>query len=346
MNSEEHQPDAPNLTRRAFTSLALATAAAAATAGATTASQVLAQTRSRSEVMTMRGMNAQPQRQTVDGRPNAALQIRKALKVGMIGVEGPLEAKFAAAREAGFDGVELDSPGPYKAHEVEVAKKNTGIEVPGVVLSTHWNKPFNHPDPGVRREAADALRTAIRDCRDFGGSTVLVVPAVVNQSMSYVDAYERSQAEIRPMIAIAREHEVAIAFENVWNGFLLSPMEAARYVDELQPQVDHSKRTVGWYFDIGNIVNFGWPEHWIDALGPRIIKLDVKEFSRKRRDDEGLWKGFGVEIGEGDVGWDRVREALRRIGFAGWAAAEVGGGGPDRLKDIARRMDRVFGLKA
>lgn len=324
------------MSRRQFGATAIATVAAAGVmaSGATPSRAASRGTH----------VSSQPQRQTVDGRPGRSVAILKALKIGMIGVEGPLETKFAAARDAGFDGVELDSPGPYKVDEVLQAKDRTGIQVPGVVLSTHWSKPFNHPDASVRREAVSALTTAIKDCQAFGGTTVLVVPAVVSQTMSYVDAYARSQEEIRPLVRVAKDHGVAIAFENVWNGFLLSPIEAARYVDELQPRDGDPERTVGWYFDIGNIVNFGWPEHWIDALGPRILKLDVKEFSRKRRDDEGLWKGFGVEIGEGDVGWERVREALQRIGYRGWAAAEVGGGGPERLADIAKRMDRVFAL--
>jgi len=267
--------------------------------------------------------------------------IRKALKVGMIGVGESLVEKFGAARDAGFEGVELDSPGPYAVDEVLAAKEKAGIEVPGVVLSTHWSKPFNHPDEAVRAEARAGLETALRDCAAFGGTSVLVVPAVVNESMPYAKAYERSQREIGSLVPLTRELGVAIAFENVWNSFLLSPLEAARYCDELQP-ADTDRRVVGWHFDIGNIVNYGWPEQWIDVLGPRILKLDVKDFSRKKRDDEGLWKGFGVKIGDGDAGWERVRAALKRIGYTGWAAAEVGGGGAERLAEIARRMDAVF----
>ncbi|MCC5823230.1 MAG: sugar phosphate isomerase/epimerase [Planctomycetes bacterium] len=270
------------------------------------------------------------------------LRIRHAVKIGMIRVGETLSEKFAAAADAGFAGVELDSPGPYTADEVLEAKEETGIEVHGVVLSTHWNKPFNHPDIGVQAEARVALDTALRDCAAFGGTTVLVVPAVVNQSMPYADAYRMSQNAMRGAAGLADELGVSIAIENVWNNFLLSPLEAARYIDELNEP--RARRTFGWYFDIGNIVNYGWPEQWIDVLGERILKIDVKEFSRKRRDDEGLWKGFGVEIGEGDVGWDRVRAALRRIGYEGWATAEVGGGGPERLADIARRMNSVFDL--
>jgi len=296
--------------------------------------------------LSMAGRRAQPGKAAAasDRTPipsTERLRIRKALKVGMIGVEGTLADRFAAARDAGFDGVELDSPGPYNAETVLAAKDKTGMEVPGVVLSTHWSKPFNHPDPGVQAEARVALETALRDCKSFGGTSVLVVPAVVNQSMGYADAYQLSQQAMRAAAPLAAELGLHIAFENVWNNFLLSPLEAAKYSDELQRGID--RRVFGWHFDIGNIVNFGWPEQWIDTLDHRILKLDVKEYSRKRRDDEGLWKGFGVEIGEGDVGWDRVRDALRRIGYSGWAAAEVGGGGPERLADIARRMDTVFG---
>lgn len=266
--------------------------------------------------------------------------IRKALKVGMIAPGQTLGEKFAVARDAGFEGVELDSPGPYQAREVADAKGTSGLGVPGVVLSTHWNKPFNHPDAGVRVEADRALETALRECKAFGGTSVLVVPAVVNGSMGYSDAYRLSQEAMRRAAPLAGELGVSIAFENVWNNFLLSPLEAARYVDELNDGL--ARAVFGWHFDIGNVVNYAWPEQWIDALGPRVLKLDVKDFSRSKRNDEGLWKGFDVEIGAGDAGWERVRGALRRVGYTGWAAAEVGGGDARRLGDIARRMDTVF----
>jgi len=263
-------------------------------------------------------------------------RILKSLKFGMIGEGETVREKFELARDAGFDGVELDSPSGLDLDEVVEARDAVGIAIPGVVDSAHWGKPFNHPDESVQAEGRAALETAIRDCKRVGGSTVLVVPAVVRKGMSYADAYRLSQKEIGKLVPLAEELGVAIAFENVWNNFLLSPLEAARYVDEFES--DH----VGWYFDVGNIVNYAWPEQWIDALGARILKLDVKEFSRSKRDNEGLWKGFGVEIGEGDCDWPAVREALDRIGYRGWASAEVGGGGAERLADIARRMDQVL----
>ena len=267
-----------------------------------------------------------------------SVRVLKALKIGMVSEGESMLEKFEIIRASGFDGVELDSPAEFELDEVLKASEKTGIKVPGVVLSTHWNKPFNHPDPTVRKDAKAALTRALNDCKALGGTSVLVVPAVVNESMSYRDAYRISQQEVGELVPLAEDLCVSIAFENVWNNFLLSPLEAARYVDEFK------SKHVGWHFDIGNIVNFGYPAQWIDTLGHRIFKLDVKGFSRQKRNDEGLWKGFSVEIGDGDADWPEVNIALDRIGYRGWAAAEVRGGGLERLAEVARRMDKVFGL--
>ncbi|PHQ82787.1 MAG: xylose isomerase [Phycisphaera sp.] len=293
-------------------------------AAATTAAGVLA-----------RKAAAQPE--TFRANPaGAGPKILKSLKFGMIGEGETLADKFRIAKNAGFDGVEMDSPNSFDADEVVAARDEVGIQIPGVVDSAHWSKPFNHPDESIRAQGRDALETALRDCKRFGGSTVLVVPAVVRKGMSYADAYRLSQKEIGRLVPLAEELGIAIAFENVWNNFLLSPLEAARYVDEFQSP------NIGWYFDVGNIVNYAWPEQWIDVLGDRIMKIDVKEFSRSKRDNEGLWKGFGVKIGEGDCDWPAVNAALDRIDYRGWASAEVGGGDSERLIEITKRMDTVF----
>lgn len=269
------------------------------------------------------------------GRP--ARKLKKALKYGMVEPGSTVGEKFQLLRSIGFDGVELDSPGKLKTDEVLKAKEETGLEVPGVVDSLHWTKPLSHRDPAIRDEGRRALETALRDCKAWGGTSVLLVPAVVNKETSYTEAYERSQAEIRKVLPLARELGVKIAIENVWNNFLLSPLEAARYTDEIDPE------WVGWHFDPGNIVNYGWPEQWIRVLGGRIWKLDVKEFSRTRRDREGLWKGFEAEIGEGDCDWPSIMGALDEVGYGdGWAAAEVAGGDEHRLRAVYARMCRVL----
>ncbi|MDZ4701476.1 MAG: sugar phosphate isomerase/epimerase family protein [Rhodothermales bacterium] len=269
-------------------------------------------------------------------RPAPRKRILKALKFGMVDEPLSVLEKFKLLREIGYDGAELDSPSDLDPAEVVAARDATGLVIPGLVDSVHWRKTLSDPDPAVRDEGRAALEHALRQARLFGATTVLLVPAVVSQEVSYADAYTRSQAEIRKVLPLARELGVKIALENVWNQFLLSPLEMARYIDEFESP------WIGAHFDIGNIVNFGWPEHWIRTLGPRILKLDVKEFSRKKRDDEGLWEGFGVEIGEGDCDWPAVNAALADIGYVGWAAAEVSGGNASRLRDIAARMDRVL----
>jgi L-ribulose-5-phosphate 3-epimerase len=271
--------------------------------------------------------------------PPSPRRIKLSLKWGMVQAGSSVLEKFQMLKRLGYDGVEIDSPSDLKLDEVSAAIKDTGLVVPGVVDSVHWSQPLSSSDASVRAKGLDGLRSALRDAQRVGATTVLLVPAVVNASMSYEDAYRRSQEEIRKALPLAQELGVKIAIENVWNNFLLSPLEAARYIDEFESE------HIGWYFDVGNIVNYGWPEQWIRVLGRRILKVDVKEFSRKKRDDEGLWKGFDVEIGEGDVDWKAVRSELRNIGYVGaggWASAEVGGGDEARLKDILDRMNRVL----
>ncbi len=268
--------------------------------------------------------------------PKNQVVIRKAVKFEMIAGEMTTLQKFQLVQSVGFDGVEMPSPSDLDVDEVREAAGETGITVHGVVDSEHWANPLSDPNPEVRRRGRAALVKALRDCRRYGGDTVLLVPAVVTKRVSYAEAWTRSQGEIRVVLPLAAQLQVRIALENVWNNFLLSPLEAARYVDELDSP------WVGWYFDVGNVVRYGWPEHWIRTLGPRLLKLDVKEYSRTKRDQEGLWKGFDVEIGDGDCDWPAVMSALAAIGYEGWATAEVAGGDAGRLREIADRMDRVL----
>lgn len=270
--------------------------------------------------------------------PARRRELRLALKYGMIEEGASVQEKFALARAVGFEGVELDSPSDLDLDEVLAARDATGLAIPGVVDSVHWRDTLSHADAAVRARGAQALVRALEDCKRLGGSSVLLVSAVVNADVSYDQAWERSTAEIARVLPRAEELGVQIAIENVWNQFLLSPLEAARYIDQFQSPA------IGFHFDVGNVVHYGWPEQWVRILGPRILKLDIKEYSRSKRDGEGLWKGFEVEIGDGDCGWPAVVAALDEVGYRGWATAEVRGGKASRLSDIARRMRRVLDL--
>jgi L-ribulose-5-phosphate 3-epimerase len=264
------------------------------------------------------------------------LKLRKAVKYSMVGGNAPLAEKFKMLKEIGFEGIDMDRAADHD--EVRRAQDSSGLVVHGVVDYVHWKMPLSDPNPAVRAEGVEGLKTALRDCKVYGGDTVLLVPAVVNKQVSYAEAYERSQAEIRKALPLAEELNIRILFENVWNNFLLSPLETARYIDEFESPF------VGSYFDVGNIIRYGWPEHWIQILGKRIGKLDIKEYSRKIADDEGVRKGFRAEIGDGEDGcdWPAVLKALKAIGYSGWATAEVRGGDRERLAEVSQRMDRIF----
>ena len=196
--------------------------------------------------------------------------VKKAVKIEMVADGATLEEKFRLLKELGFDGVELPSPNGWSVEEVVSARDATGLPIHGVVCSEHWGSPLNHPDERVRAKCIAAIREAISDAKAYGASSVLVVPAVVNKGMSYDEAWRLSRESLLQVIPDAEEAGIDIAFENVWNNFLLSPSEAAEYVDSFESD------RVGWYFDVGNLVAYCWPEQWIRILGPRIRKVDIK----------------------------------------------------------------------
>jgi hexulose-6-phosphate isomerase len=267
--------------------------------------------------------------------PASKRPIHKAIMWGTVGVKGSVLEKMKAVKEAGFEGVEMNSH--MDQDEVMRARDEVGLVIPSVCGVNHWDKPLSDPDPKVRAEGLEALKQTLHDAKRYGASSVLLVPAVVKKEVSYADAYTRSQAEIRKAVPLAEELGVKIAIENVWNHFLLSPLEAVRYVDEF------NSPAVGWHFDVGNVITYGWPEQWIRILGKRIQKFHIKEYSRKRSEEEGLWKGFKVPLLEGDDDWPTVMKAIDEIGFSGWVMTEQDGGDtPKGLKDLADRLGRIL----
>jgi len=263
--------------------------------------------------------------------------LKKSLGFGMIKEDLSLTDKFKLIKDLGFDGVELNSPTEFNKSEIFDAKSKTGIELPSVVNKDHWKMPLSDPDPAVREKIIQSVAQSLQDVKDFGGDTVLVVPGVVNEKVGYEQAYITAINSIRELIPYAEKTGMQIALENVWNNFLLSPIEAKRFVDEINHPL------VGWYFDAGNILRYGWPEHWIHTLNSRIMKLHIKEYSRKLMNEKGLWEGFKVNLLEGDNNWPVVMKAVSDINHkGGWLTAEVSGGDRNRLKDISERMDKII----
>ena len=262
-------------------------------------------------------------------------KIRKGIMYATIEIKASVLDQFKAVKAAGFAGVEPMSH--MSQAEVLDAFKETGMSAASVCCATHWKNPLSDPSAEVRAVGLRGLEQALRDAKAYGATSVLLVPAVVSKEVSYKDAYVRSQTEIRKALPMAQELGVKIAIENVWNHFLMSPLEAARYIDEFESPA------IGWHFDVGNEITFGWPDQWIHILGKRIQKLHIKEYSLAKRDKTGPSSGFDVKFLEGSNDWPAIMKALDNVGYQGWGIAEQpGADSPEGLKDLSDRMSRIF----
>lgn len=263
-------------------------------------------------------------------------RIFKSLKLGMIKVPGSLTDKFKAAKAAGFLGVEPGAPGMDIA-ETKRAIADSGLPVDGTVCASHWTIRHTSADAATRAKALENLQAALRDTHAVGGHSVLLVVGK-GEDGPESEIWPRSVENIRKAIPLAAELGVSIVIENVWNQFLYDHAGGAnqtaekfvRYVDEF------NSPWVGMHFDIGNHWKYGSMGDWIRTLGRRVLKLDVKGFSRAQNKF--------TPIGEGDIDYADVRKALHEINYHGWLAAEVSGGDLAHLQGVAAQMDRAFGL--
>jgi L-ribulose-5-phosphate 3-epimerase len=242
--------------------------------------------------------------------------VKKGIYVGCFPGDLSLEERFILGAEAGFDGIEVHADEELIRSEEKlqalVALSRRTLPISSVMSGSGWRPSLSSPEPEERAHALDLMRLTIRAARTLGTDAVLVIPAVVNERVSYTAAWERGQAVLRELAPTADEFGVYLGVENVWNKFLLSPLEMNRFLDE----IDHPR--VVAYFDVGNVLAFGYPEQWIEILGRRIYKVHVKDFRTKI----GNITGF-VQLLEGDVNWPAVMAALRRIGYDGHLTAET-----------------------
>jgi L-ribulose-5-phosphate 3-epimerase len=261
----------------------------------------------------------------------AAPSIKKGLVFDMVPSNLSYADRFRLVRDTGFQVVQaLTEPDERKADEMREAADAANIRVDSVMNVDHWKYPLSSSDPAVVEKSLAGMRTSLHNAKVWGSDAVLLVPAVVNPQTSYRDAWTRSQAQIRKLIPLAVELKVVIAIEEVWNKFLLSPLEMVTYIGEFQ-----SPWIRAW-FDVGNVVLYGYPQDWIRTLGKRIVKVHLKDF--KRREDGYAW----VNLGDGDVDWPAVRHAFADIGYSGSAIAELERGDEAYLRDVSRRIDRLL----
>jgi L-ribulose-5-phosphate 3-epimerase len=259
------------------------------------------------------------------------LALEKGVVYNMLPKEMSVAARFKLARDTGFQVVQV--PAPSDAHEAEEIKKaadGAGIRIDSTMNPRLWKYPLSSADTSVADESIESLKNTLRTAKLWGAEAVLVVPAVVNPETSYEEAWVRSQRQIRKLLPLAEEVKVVIAIEEVWNKFLLSPLEMRSYIDEF-----HSPWVKCW-FDVGNVVLYGYPQDWIHTLGKRIARVHLKDFKVDHSRFE--W----VDLGDGQVMWPAVRQALIDIGYSGPVICELHSGDEPYLRDLSNRIDRLL----
>jgi len=259
---------------------------------------------------------------------------KKAVYAGMLPKQLAWRARFQLAREVGFAGVEVSTiTDAAVAEEVKAAAVASGLVIHSVMNDAHWQYPLSSADPAVVGKSVAGMEASLKNAKLWGADSVLLVPAVVDAGTAYKDAWARSQKVIKERILpLAQELKIVVGIEEVWNKFLLSPLEMARYVDELGSPWAKA------YLDVGNMIFYGFPQDWVRTLGPRISRIHIKDFKLDRDKGQFFWKN----LGEGDVDWVAVRKALGEVGYGGWITTEIDGGDAAYLKDVVARFDRFL----
>jgi len=279
--------------------------------------------------------------------PRNAGRIYKTCKWGMIqgGTKTILE-KFQLCKEVGFDGMELINPMNFgdpdaeaspekndaKVAEVLAASRETGMPVHGLVnIMGNRKAHIASPDEATREKGRKLLEQSVRNCHAYGGAAVLLVPGRVTPEITHADVWNRSIEQIQQVLPVASRLGVRICIETVWNKFCETPELLRDYVDEV------NSPWFGVWLDIGNVRKLSPSEKWVRVLGTRIVKIDVKGFTKKNQ--------LKSKIGDDEINWPAVCDELAKVNFCGWAAAEVQNGGREWLTDVVRRMDRVLEIK-
>ena len=264
-------------------------------------------------------------------------RFKKSFMWGTLRAEGSVADRCKALKTAGFAGIEPNSHMDRK--EVIDAMKATGLVCSSVCSTSPGGRSMSSPDAAVRQQSIEGLIVALEDAKAYGTDAVLVVPGAVSESISYDDCWKLTVEGVKKILPTAEKLKVNICIENVWNNFLLSPMEAAYYVDQFNSPY------VKFYFDCGNICNYGWPEQWIKILGDRIGRIHIKEFHRQKAQQNGRVEGFNVKLTEGDINWANVMAEIRKSYKSDWLVSEQSTTStPEDLKDLSNRFEKIINM--
>ena len=254
----------------------------------------------------------------------------------------PLDKQLAATAAAGFSGIELviDPDGPLRrdtplnqCRALAQRAADQGLQISSLASGMFWETNYASPSEGDRRQATELTVSMLDRAAALGAGAILVVPAVVGMAgdarmqVAYADALHRTLDALSSLRHEAEARSVTIAVENVWNRFLLSPVEAADLIDRI------NSPHVGWYFDVGNVLPLGYPEDWIATLGGRIARVHMKDYDLGRPGHAGF-----CPLGEGSVDWPGVVAGLRSVGYAGPLTFE----GEGEPAEICRRLRNIL----
>ena len=272
-----------------------------------------------------------------------------------------IEEQFALTKDAGFDTIELnlsesqpqdnivskdlalnDSPTltldvtEEELAAIKVLSEKYELPITSISTSLHWNYSLTDHDATTRQKGIEIVKKMIDVCKALGGDTVLVVPGLVKQTESYDDCYDRALAALKELAPYAEANEIYIGIENVWNKFLLSPIETRDFIDKIDSPF------VGMYFDAGNVLQFGFPEQWVRILGNRIKKIHVKDFNT------GIGNIYGfTTLLNGSLNWVHLVEAIHEIGYTGPLTCELSAyteNGQQIAYDTSRALDYIVNL--
>ena len=261
-------------------------------------------------------------------------QITRAMLVSMLPKEVSYLDRFKMSVDRGYPEREARTvETATEAREIKNAADKAGLRIHSVMNQKHWAYPLSSADPAEVDAGIAGMEASIEQAKLYGADTVLPVTAVVREDATYEQAWERSQKVIRErVLPVAEKADIVVGIEEVWNKFLRTARDFCQYIDEFNHPLMKA------YFDVGNIVHYGVPEHWIRAIGDRIVKVHLKDYSRKT--------GF-VNLGDpddGGVNWPEVRKAFDEIGYHGAATVELRAGDRAYLDDLGKRVDRLLSL--
>lgn len=280
--------------------------------------------------------------------------MRKGINIWSFDGSKTFYEKIDIAKKAGFEGVELslDMTGEVSLESTEKdlkeVKKNIedkGLELYSLATGMFWDFPITSNDPAKAQKAKEIVKKQIESAAILGCNSILVIPGLVNadfidgcEVIEYDVAYDRSLKAISELGEIAKQYKVNMGLENVWNKFLVSPIELRDFIDKIDNPY------VGSYLDIGNVLFNGYPEHWVKILGSRIKAVHFKDY---RRAAGGL-HGF-VDLLAGDVDYPAVVKALNDIGYKGWVSGEMipcyNNYSDQIIYNTSASMDRIIAMK-